>query len=380
MFKDKVGTVKHIYKATLFLHSTTYNKDSGIFPVRSRSCVLLGKEKKSAIDSFAMPPPKAYSSGSDYKKNIHKAVRVVKGAHKGLVGRVLGVREKENIPFYEVELIAKLKKITIEVSKTKLEDEIAQLVTTTSFADDTFNAETPLHASQTPMIGGETPTIYGGDTPRAENDENDPFRASEKDFEAEFAPRRTSRFSAAAPNPVGWGSSNTATTGSTESAGWETIPPIASGGWGGSTSAVDTAGWGNGSTTTVAAPRGGTSTMGWGDGGHATQASSWSPSPAHGSQGWGSNPAIASSSGWGANTSMPPSSWSNPAPASQTSVWGNANATSASATHSAGDSRWSTAQGWGMNQGAPQNAGSRDWSTASTYESSTSPGYSEGGR
>lgn len=52
LFKDKVGTIKHIYKTTLFLHSTTYNRDSGIFNARARSCLLVGKEKKMAIDPY----------------------------------------------------------------------------------------------------------------------------------------------------------------------------------------------------------------------------------------------------------------------------------------------------------------------------------------
>ena len=304
-------------------------------------------------------------------------VRVVKGAHKGLVGRVLGVREKENIPFYEVELIAKLKKITIEVSKTKLEEEIARAVAATSFAEDTFSAETPLHASQTPMIGGETPSIYGGDTPRADNDENDPFRASDKDFEAEFAPRRTSRFSAAAPEPAGWGSATTTTT-STDSAGWGANPLVASGGWGGSSSAVDSAGWGGGSAPSVAAPRGSIPPTGWGDGGLATQASGWGPSMANGSGGWGGNPAAGSSSSWGASASTPQTSWSNPAPALQSSGWGSAPATSASAPDSAGRGGWGSSLGWGM-AGAPQNGGSRNWGAAPPYEQSTSPGYAGGG-
>lgn len=348
--------------------------------------MLLGKEKKSAVDGFNMPQPKAFSTGTDYKKNIHKVVRVVKGAHKGLVGRVLGVREKENIPFYEVELIAKLKKITIEVSKTKLEEEVPRAAALPTFAEDTFNAETPLHVSQTPMIGGETPSIYGGDTPRVDTDENDPFHASDKDFEPEFAPRRTSRFSSAAsdvpstsapPNAdsSGWGSSNSFTSG-----GWGNDQTVATSGWGSGSLAADSNGLRDSSALNN------NSAGGWGGSTSSTQDLRWNTTS--GASGWGGNSSALSSTGWGNNTSMQPMALGGSSPANQPIGWGNIT----SPADMPSGSGWGNSRGWGASPvlgtgdgwRANQNLGSNAWGGTPdvnfSYGSSPSPSYMGSGK
>jgi len=50
-FNKKSGTIKHIYKSTLWLHSAQHMKDSGIFVVRSRSCIVAGAKGAAALGS-----------------------------------------------------------------------------------------------------------------------------------------------------------------------------------------------------------------------------------------------------------------------------------------------------------------------------------------
>lgn len=46
------GTIKHIDRTTLFLHSRTHTSNAGVFPVRARSVLLAGKMNKAQVPHF----------------------------------------------------------------------------------------------------------------------------------------------------------------------------------------------------------------------------------------------------------------------------------------------------------------------------------------
>lgn len=43
------GTIKHIDRTTLFLHSRTHTVNGGIFPVRARSALLAGRMNRGQV-------------------------------------------------------------------------------------------------------------------------------------------------------------------------------------------------------------------------------------------------------------------------------------------------------------------------------------------
>ena len=101
-FRNKSGTIKHILKSVLWVHSTSHLKDSGIFVVRSRSCVLSGSKSQSfqPMSNILPPFPSAklptqdnstrQQSSSRHVKdsNIGKTAVIVKGAYKGYLAQV----------------------------------------------------------------------------------------------------------------------------------------------------------------------------------------------------------------------------------------------------------------------------------------------------
>lgn len=44
------GTIKHIDRTTLFLHSRTHTVNGGIFPVRARSALLAGRMNRGQVN------------------------------------------------------------------------------------------------------------------------------------------------------------------------------------------------------------------------------------------------------------------------------------------------------------------------------------------
>lgn len=178
--KNRSGTIKHILKSVLWLHSSSHLKDSGIFVVRSRSCVLSGSKAKAAT-SFgyggsmspgatpAGPSPshggaaRSVGSGPRQKDSvIGKTITITRGANKGYQGTVLDSSETH----YHVELLAKLKKIMVEKEKTVLcGDKHGSL---------NADGQRPVHAGMTfnhsmsqstPFMTGSTPSHAGGATP-----------------------------------------------------------------------------------------------------------------------------------------------------------------------------------------------------------------------
>ncbi|CAN0121514.1 unnamed protein product, partial [Ectocarpus sp. 8 AP-2014] len=48
------GTIKHIDRTTLFLHSRTHTQNAGVFPVRARSALLAGRMNRAQVCSSCL--------------------------------------------------------------------------------------------------------------------------------------------------------------------------------------------------------------------------------------------------------------------------------------------------------------------------------------
>lgn len=206
------GTVKQMMKGTLWLHSNSYLKNSGIFVVKTRNCIVAGGKTATptlsqgykgvllpaaaggsvssvggptAVGAGALARGGSNSAGNrgggrDYM--IGKTVRITKGGFKGLLAQVVDATPTH----YSVELLAKLKKIVVERANTVfVGDEKGSLEKKPTArgapgmpADQTiydasqtpyFTQNTPMHigGSETPafLTGGETPMVFGDATP-----------------------------------------------------------------------------------------------------------------------------------------------------------------------------------------------------------------------
>ena len=176
--------------------------------MRSRSCVLSGAKAKPVPQGFSSGPVSESTSGpvarvggggghaSRHQKdsNIGKTIVITSGQYKGYNAQVIAATETH----FEVEMLAKLKKIVIERSKTQVVgDEFGSLTAdgkrpagsggiVNSQATPFLQGQTPLYSySATPMhsLGSETPmagtpygsTPRGGSTP-GRSDEFDPWK------------------------------------------------------------------------------------------------------------------------------------------------------------------------------------------------------------
>lgn len=206
------GTVKQMMKGTLWLHSNFYHRDSGIFVVKTRNCVVAGGKAatltmsagyKGVLNTPVHPAAGGSVSvqgvaavgagamgrgGSNNAGNrgggrdwmVGKTVRITKGGFKGLLAQVVDATPSH----YSVELLAKLKKIVVEranalyVGDEKGSLEKASQRGTSAVPGDIgmMSAATPYLTSNTPMHhlgnetprftqGGETPMVYGDATP-----------------------------------------------------------------------------------------------------------------------------------------------------------------------------------------------------------------------
>lgn len=208
------GTVKQMMKGTLWLHSNFYHRDSGIFVVKTRNCVVSGGNAvtpalsagyKGVLNTPVHPAAGGSVSvqgvaavgagamgrgGSNNAGNrgaggrdwmVGKTVRITKGGFKGLLAQVVDATPTH----YSVELLAKLKKIVVERNNTVyVGDEKGSLEKANqrggpvvapgdlgmmSAATPYLTSATPLHhmGNETPRftLGGETPMVYGDATP-----------------------------------------------------------------------------------------------------------------------------------------------------------------------------------------------------------------------
>lgn len=211
---NQTGTVKHIAKQTVWLHSNNYLKNAGIFVTKARTLVLAGnKQRTNALaDGYmgmlsphntpggASPSvrgPGAYNprgsrpSGGD----INSTVMISRGAFKGHLARVVDATDTH----FNVELLAQMKKIMIEKNKTIPAQRTisgpaggaaggAGTGSADSFAMSNSYLSTPHMTAETPraMLGSATPLHYGignetpGRTP-LRGDDADIWGVSSKD-------------------------------------------------------------------------------------------------------------------------------------------------------------------------------------------------------
>jgi transcription elongation factor SPT5 len=170
-FVKKVGTIKHIYKAIVWLHCDTYFKNSGIFPVRGRSCALAGSMRR---DQSMGPPTGGFSGGRGGGRggpggrggrgrgddNVGKTVKITTGAYKGHLAVVRSTTDTD----YTLELATKLKQIRCPISQTVIVgDKQGSLNRVEQPGIVGGIASTPFLLSQTPLgAGGMTPNVLAG--------------------------------------------------------------------------------------------------------------------------------------------------------------------------------------------------------------------------
>ena len=175
------GTVRHIMKGVFWLHSNLHLKNSGIFVTRGRLCILAG----SKINDNSMNTqqqkfqPAATQKRHGKDDSIGKTLRITKGEYKGHLAQII----ENDGEKYKVELLSKMKKITIEKTKTVIiGDKEGSLETANQRRSEGMYdpsmavPSTPFYTQDTPHYyasnatphhysGGETPGPGGGMTP-----------------------------------------------------------------------------------------------------------------------------------------------------------------------------------------------------------------------
>jgi len=194
-FASQSGTVKHMMKGFLWLHSNSHLKNSGVFVEKSRNCIVAGarsnipamsssyrgvlQSQTKTIGQSSNSLIASTGKGSSFGKSnvrdsaIGQTVRIRSGAYKGLLAQVVDATTTH----YSLELLAKLKKIVLEKDKTisvggkngsfesnPSQTDVMDVIPNTPF----LTQATPLHnGSQTPRyyVGAGTPMHYGNETP-----------------------------------------------------------------------------------------------------------------------------------------------------------------------------------------------------------------------
>jgi transcription elongation factor SPT5 len=205
----KSGTIKHINKNILFLHSTTQMKNSGIFVVKAKSCILAGSNVKESTDTATTLLKASLTGGSKASvdarlksvmkrggqrdENIGKTVKIIKGGYKGVAATIMSSSDTH----YTIELLTKVKQLVIEKDKVQLVGDknglfnaagegtsggFGMMINTPALIADTpgMGAETPLHAA-----GSETPLYPAGSrtpgTPGRSDDTYDMWKPNAQD-------------------------------------------------------------------------------------------------------------------------------------------------------------------------------------------------------
>lgn len=181
--KGKVATIKRMSRAQLFLYSQFRTEHSGIFVVRSRSCVLTGgtKNGRGAGGAGGTPGDSPFSTpqsqngrgparGGDRDDSLMgKTVRIQAGQWKGYLGTV----SHTTATHVQVELHSRLKKVMVVKERVHvIGDKFGATDNgdggATSMSAPTgasfMGSTTPMHGGATPMHGGATP-MHGGATP-----------------------------------------------------------------------------------------------------------------------------------------------------------------------------------------------------------------------
>ena len=210
-YNGKSGSVKHIMRGNLWVHSNNHLKNSGIMVIRGRECLLAGgggsgggatnKAISTALGTsganvqvpgMAGAQIKTFNftsggagggGGGGFSKDptIGKTIKIIKGSYKGLLAQCVGVTPTQ----YSVELLARVKRMMIDKAKCKIVGDKNGSYVQGSFGSAATGAtdssgrprgpdlagpmadiSTPFLTSDTPMhMGAETPLHSGSETP-----------------------------------------------------------------------------------------------------------------------------------------------------------------------------------------------------------------------
>lgn len=179
----QTGTIKHIEKQTVWLHSTNHLKNAGIFVAKARTLVLAGNKQRNntlAEGYMGMVSPHNTPMGASPSQRgtqgtrasrpsgneINSTVMICRGAFKGHLAQVVDATDTH----FSVELLAVMKKIMIEKEKTIPTQRstnqragggggggsVQALVNNNFISTPHMTAETPRA-----MLGSETPQHFG---------------------------------------------------------------------------------------------------------------------------------------------------------------------------------------------------------------------------
>ena len=206
----KSGTVRHIMRGNLWIHSNNHLKNSGVMVVRGRSCVLAGSNTASssqarnnavAAQSIAIATFAPSNRTGNKEAAIGKTVKIIRGGFKGFLGNVVEATPTH----FTLELLARVRKIVIErvkckevgdkdgafdktaiggVGATGTGDVVGPLA---DIATPFLTADTPMHmlGSETPMFEQGNATPYGNETPGRSDDI---WKVNESDMERAMNP------------------------------------------------------------------------------------------------------------------------------------------------------------------------------------------------
>eukprot|EP00123_Amoebidium_parasiticum_P017793 comp23990_c0_seq1/m.42637 comp23990_c0_seq1/g.42637 ORF comp23990_c0_seq1/g.42637 comp23990_c0_seq1/m.42637 type:complete len:1051 (-) comp23990_c0_seq1:111-3263(-) len=184
VFKGRKGTVKHIFRAFVFLHSHEQLENGGIFVVRAKQCLLAGGKPggQGGFGGMGLVPqsPRGGFGGMDRGRGgrggrgrgrgrdtlLHATVSIRGGPHKGLIGIVRECTETTA----RVELHSRNLTVTIDREKLQLRNadgskmEGGDAMGGMGRGRGGYGSRTPAAGSQTPRYGSQTPA-YGGATP-----------------------------------------------------------------------------------------------------------------------------------------------------------------------------------------------------------------------
>jgi transcription elongation factor SPT5 len=161
--KNKTGTIKHIYRSQIFLHSQTRTENAGIFACRARSCVLAGarqRKKESAPTTQFNARPQGRAVGGGQDELLHKSVRITGGIWKGYLGTVVNATAEH----VNVELHSRMKKVLVLRAKVAIVGDSSGAYNADPMMNNNGGFANSLVGSATPMFGGQTP-MHGGETP-----------------------------------------------------------------------------------------------------------------------------------------------------------------------------------------------------------------------
>jgi len=216
--KGKTATIKRLSRSQLFLYQQTRTENSGIFVVRSRSCLLTGTHARRNNEG-AVPAFQSRRSGPNTNKDdalFAKTVRIQSGTWKGYIGVVT-----DSTPTHvQVELHSRLKKVMV------VKERVAAIGDRHGPTEGPQTAHHDSIAPGTPFLGGATP-MHGAPTPMNDG-MGTGFTPSHSNVDDVWRPGDMDRDDQPATPSHGWANDAAQSAGS----GWGTSPKSPSaGGW-----------------------------------------------------------------------------------------------------------------------------------------------------